>query len=169
MRRAIRDAIRRRTIRHAMTLSSPTMVRVPGGAGARWCGCPVVRVPGGLMMFSYARLCPVMSGYVRLCPVMSGYVRLCPLMCGDARSLRLPGRFGTVCRGESGPTIRLSRAAEQATIKRHGQTKEKMFVHRQWRRRLQAAVGPGHGRRRAFRSPHRERGRDMTSPTWAGT
>jgi hypothetical protein len=60
----------------------------------RWCGCPVVRRPGGLIMFSY----------VRLCPVMSGYVRLSPLMRGDARSLRLPGRFGTMCRAESGPT-----------------------------------------------------------------
>ena len=36
----------------------------------RWCGCPVVRRPGGVMMFSYVRLCPVMSGYVRLCPVI---------------------------------------------------------------------------------------------------
>jgi hypothetical protein len=57
------------------------------------------------------------------------------------------------------PTIRLSRAAERATIKRHGQTKENMFVYRCWRRRLQAAVGPEHGRRRAFGSPDRERGR----------
>ena len=35
-----------------------------------------------------------------------------------------------------------------------------MFVNRRWRRRLQAAVGPGHGRRRAFGSPDREHGRD---------
>jgi len=114
--------------------------RVPNdGAAARWCGCPVVRLPGGLMMFSYARLylvmsgyvrlCPVMSGYVRLCPVMSGYVWLClvmfsyirlyPLMCGCARSLRLLGRFGTVCRGESGPTLRLNCAAGER-VDRHG-------------------------------------------------
>jgi hypothetical protein len=108
--------------------------RVPNdGATARWCGCPVVRLPGGAVarwpdgvllcpvMSGYVRLCPVMSGYVRLCPVMSGYVRLCPvmsgyvrlypLMRGNARSLRLPGRFGTVCRGESGPTIRVRCAA----------------------------------------------------------
>jgi len=55
--------------------------------------CPVVRLPGGLIMFSYARLCPVMPGYVRLCPVvrlpggliMFSYVRLCPVMSGYAR------------------------------------------------------------------------------------
>ena len=67
----------------------------------RWCGCPVVRRPGGLMMFSY----------VRLCSLMFSYVRLYPLMRGNARSLRLPGRFGTVCRGESGPTLGLNCAA----------------------------------------------------------
>jgi len=32
-------------------------------------------------------------------------------MRGDARSLRLPGRFGTVCRAESGPTLGLTCAA----------------------------------------------------------
>ena len=78
----------------------------------------------------------------------------------DARSLRLPGRFGTVCRDASGPTIRLSRAAERATIERHGHVKEYMFVNRRWRRRLQAAVGPGHGRRRVFGSPDHDHGRD---------
>jgi len=35
-----------------------------------------------------------------------------------------------------------------------------MFVNRRWRRRLPAAVGPGHGRRRAFRSPDHDHGRD---------
>ena len=35
-----------------------------------------------------------------------------------------------------------------------------MFVHSGWRRRLQATVGPGHGRRRAFGMPDREYGRD---------
>ena len=35
-----------------------------------------------------------------------------------------------------------------------------MFVNRRWRRRLQAAVGPGHDRRRAFRSPDHDHGRD---------
>ena len=35
-----------------------------------------------------------------------------------------------------------------------------MFVNRRWRRRLQAAVGPGYGGRRAFRSPDRDHGRD---------
>ena len=35
-----------------------------------------------------------------------------------------------------------------------------MFVHRRWRRRLQRAVGPGHGRRRAFGSPDRDHARD---------
>ena len=52
----------------------------------------------------------------------------------------------TALRVASGPTIALSRAAEQATIKRHGHVKEYMFVNRRWRRRLQRAVGPGHGR-----------------------
>jgi len=59
------------------------------------------------------------------------------------------------------PTIRLSRAADGDTMKRHGTTKEYMFVNRRWRRRLQAHVGPGHGRRRAFGSPDREHGRDI--------
>jgi len=35
-----------------------------------------------------------------------------------------------------------------------------MFVYRRWRRRLQAAVGPRHGRRRAFGSPDRGHRRD---------
>ena len=35
-----------------------------------------------------------------------------------------------------------------------------MFANRRWRRRLQAAVGPGHGRRRTFRSPDHDHGRD---------
>ena len=52
-------------------------------------------------------------------------------------------------RVEGGPTIRLSRAAERAVMQRHGNVKENMFVKRGWRRRLQAYVGPGHGRRRA--------------------
>jgi len=89
------------------------------------------------------RLCLVMSGYVRLCSVMFGYVRLYPLIRGDARSLRLPGRFGTVCRAESGPTVRLSRAAERDTIERYGHVKEYMFVNRRWRRRLPALLGRG--------------------------
>ena len=35
-----------------------------------------------------------------------------------------------------------------------------MFVNRCGRRRLQAAVGPGHGRRRTFGSPDHDHGRD---------
>ena len=35
-----------------------------------------------------------------------------------------------------------------------------MFVYRRWRRRLQRHVGPGHGRRRVFRSLDRDHGRD---------
>ena len=135
MRRAIRDAIRRRALRHAMALSSPTMVRVPGGAGARWCGCPVVRVPGGLMMFSYARLCPVMPDdvwlltNVRICPDCPEYARIMPGLCPDDVRL-FPMMSGclvcpaTALRDASGPTIALSRAAERTTIKRHGHTKE---------------------------------------------
>ena len=65
-------------------------------------------------------------------------------------------RFGV----EGGPTIALSRAAERTTIKRHGHVKENMFVNRRWRRRLQRHVGPGHGGRRAFRSPDHDHGRD---------
>ena len=102
----------RRAIRHATTLSYPMMsgdVPAPfflvlclvasrilsGGAAVRWCGGPVV-----LMMFDDVRLCPVMPGYVRLCSVMfdcsmiSDDVRFSPMIRGDARSLRLPGRFG---------------------------------------------------------------------------
>ena len=60
----------------------------------------------------------------------------------------------------SGPTPRLSRAAERAVMQRHGNVKENMFVNRGWRRRLQAYVGPGHGRRRAFGMPDRGHGRD---------
>ena len=50
------------------------------GADARWCECPVVRLPGDLMMFSYVRL----SRLPRLCPVMPGYARLCPVVPIDA-------------------------------------------------------------------------------------
>ena len=65
----------------------------------------------------------------------------------------------------SGPTIELSRAADRATIKRDGQTKEYMFVNRCGRRRLQRHVGPGHGgrnrsggvARRGFRDAARTR------------
>ena len=53
-------------------------------------------------------------------PMISDDVRLSPMIRGDARSLRLPGRFGTVCRAASGPTIRLSRAAGRASIEHHG-------------------------------------------------
>ena len=67
---------------------------------------------------------PGYPGYARLCPVMPGYARLYPLMRGDVRSLRLPGRFGTMYRGESGPTPSLSRAAERALRERHGHIKE---------------------------------------------
>ena len=69
----------------------------------------------------------------------------------------------------SGPTIRLSRAAEHDMMKRHGTTKEYMFVNSGWRRRLQAAVGPGHGSRRACGVPDRDDRRDMRSPMGAGT
>ena len=77
------------------------------------------------MMFSSAPLCPVMFDDVRLCSVMfdcsmiSDDVRLSPMIRGDARSLRLPGRFGTVCRDESGPTLGLNCAAGERGD-RHG-------------------------------------------------
>jgi len=99
-----------------------------------------------------------MPGYARICPDMPGIcpddVQLFPVM---SRCHVCPA---TALRAASGPTIRLSRAAERATIKRHGIIKEYMFVNRRGRRRLQAAVGPGHGRRRAFGSPDHEYGRD---------
>ena len=47
----------------------------------------------------------------------------------------------SVFRDAGGPTVRLSRAAERAMIKRHGHVKEKMFQNRRWRRRLQALLG----------------------------
>jgi len=43
--------------------------------------------------------------------MISDDVRLSPMIRGDARSLRLPGRFGTVCRAASGPTLGLNCAA----------------------------------------------------------
>ena len=52
----------------------------------------------------YARICPDMPGYARICPLMFSYVL-------TAWSLRLRGLFGTVYRDASGPTPRLSRAA----------------------------------------------------------
>jgi hypothetical protein len=45
-------------------------------------------------------------------------------MRGDARSLRLPGRFGTRFTGCERPNARLSRAADGTVIERHGHTKE---------------------------------------------
>ena len=52
-------------------------------------------------------------------------------------------RPATALRVASGPTPRLSRAAELAYMKRHGHVKENMFVKRGWRRRLQAMLGRG--------------------------
>jgi len=81
---------------------------LPGDA--RWCPvmpgyvrlCPVVRRPGGLIMFSYVRLCPVMPGYARLCPVMSGYVRLCLIVPIDAWWCAISPAARTVRHGVSG-------------------------------------------------------------------
>jgi hypothetical protein len=103
----------------------------------RWCGGPVVRRPGGLMMFSY----------VRLCSLMFSYVRLYPLMRGNARSLRLPGRFGTVCRGESGPTLGLTCAAGRH-VKWYGwrhatRMKNAPCLRPRQRRQVQAMLGGG--------------------------
>ena len=66
----------------------------------------------------------------------------------------------STCWGEGGPTPRLSRAAERAFMKRHGVQAKICSQHSCWRRRLQAYVGPGHGRRRAFGMPDRGHGRD---------
>ena len=73
-----------------------------------------------------------MPGNVRKCPDDG---RLFPVMFGE------PVRPATALGVESGPTPRLSRAAERAMIKRHGHVKEKMFQNRRWRRRLQALLG----------------------------
>jgi len=63
------------------------------------------------------------------------YARNMPGICPEyARNMpgyvSLPGLSGTTLRDESGPTIALSRAAERATIKRHGHGKENMCVNR---------------------------------------
>ena len=71
-----------------------------------------------------------------------------------------PDGSASACRGEGGPTIRLSRAAGRAVMKRHGVQAKICSQHSGWRRRLQAYVGPGHGRRRAFGMPDRGHGRD---------
>ena len=78
-----------------------------------------------------------MPGYTRLCPVMPGYVWLGSLM---SRCRVCPA---TALRDASGPTLSLSRAAERAMMKRHGHTKEYVFVNSGWRRRLQAMLGRG--------------------------
>ena len=81
-RRARRDAIRQPTIAHA---TSPTARDEPYRTRAgprpygtrrpsrpqRWDGGPVVRRPGVLILFSYARLCPVIPAYALLCSLMS--------------------------------------------------------------------------------------------------
>ena len=54
-----------------------------------------------------------------------------------------PDGSASTCRGEGGPTPCLSRAAERATMKRHGDVKEYMFANQGWRRRLQAMLGRG--------------------------
>ena len=54
-----------------------------------------------------------------------------------------PDGSASTCWGEGGPTSSLSRAAERAMMKRHSHEKEKMFVNRRWRRRLQAMLGRG--------------------------
>ena len=65
-----------------------------------------------------ARDDPLVSGNVRKCPeyvrTMPGYARICPMMsrCRDCPA--------TALRDASGPTIRLSRAAGRAVMKRHG-------------------------------------------------
>ena len=110
MRRAIGDAIRRPTLSHA---TSPITRDEP------------CRTRSGTRPYRTRRsfFTPIYLA-ARICPDMSGYVRICPVMLGDARSLRLPGLFGTVCRDASGPTVRLSRAADGGIMKRQGTTKE---------------------------------------------
>ena len=66
-------------------------------------------------MFDDVRLWSVMFD----CSMISDDVRLSPMIRGDARSLRLPGRFGTVCRAASGPT-RGIRCAAGRFVDRHG-------------------------------------------------
>ena len=82
----------RRAIRHA-TSSTGRCDRRQTIRHATILSCP-----------EYARICPDMPGYARICPLMFSYVL-------TAWSLRLRGLFGTVYRDASGPTPRLSRAA----------------------------------------------------------
>ena len=94
----------------------------------------------------------MMFSYVRLCSLMFSYVRLYPLMRGNARSLRLPGRFGTVCRGESGPTLGL-RCAAGSFARWHHATARDTHEKRTGFEAAPAAspaghVGPGLGSRR---------------------
>ena len=93
----------------------------------------------------------------------------CALVAVRQRETSVYDRPASVFRDEGGPTMALSRAAERATIKRYRHIKEYMFVNRCWRRRLERAVGPGHGSRRVFGSPDHAHGRDVRSFRRAGT
>ena len=68
---------------------------------------------------------PLVSDDARKCPVMPGYARLCP---DDGRLFPVMSRCrvcpATALRDASGPTVRLSRAAERAILKRDGHAKE---------------------------------------------
>ena len=70
----------------------------------------------------------------------------CALVRVRQRGTSVYDRPASVFRDEGGPTPRLSRAAERAFRKRHGVQAKICSQHSGWRRRLQAYVGPGHGR-----------------------
>ena len=80
------------------------------------------------------------------CSMISDDVRLSPMIRGDAQSLRLPGRFGTVCRDASGPTASVSGAAgdlhrpARATV-RHDATRSRPGQGPRQRRPLHALLG----------------------------
>jgi len=107
---------RRRTIRHAIHLVSDYARICPDMLGI--CSEYVRNMP------DYARICPE---HVRLFPMMSR-CRVCP---------------APALRDASGPTIRLSRAAERATIECHGIIKENMFVNRRGGVGSSAMLGRG--------------------------
>ena len=108
-------------------------------------------------MPGYARICPddvrLFPDDVRLFPMMSR-CRVCPTSAfWDA----------------SGPTPRLSRAAERAVMQRHTTIKEYMVVNQGWRRRLQAMLGRGMADDGRSARPTVNRAGTRGSPTRAGT
>ena len=147
------DAIRRRTIRHAM----PIPDAVPGDRPYRT-----------RRSFFYPTMsgCPDMPGHARICPDMPGrcpeYARTMPGRCPDRPDdVSLPGLSGDCVTGSERPN------GSPEPRRRTSHTKARRPCTRiDVRQPLRAAsapgaVGPGHGRRRACGSPNRDHGRDI--------